>query len=119
MCPLFGSSTVTRSWSQGEEEAFLMETKVVLDDLVTILDHLDEWTAPQPYPNDLLNTFNSLYTQPEPYGVVLIIAPWNYPFQLVMMPLMGAIAAGEGFRKHRKNRDGIHYSKNSEHVILY
>ncbi len=81
----------------------MMEVQMILNDMVTFLDHLDEWTAPQPYPKDLLNKFNSVYTQPEPYGVVLIIAPWNYPFQLVMLPLLGAIAAGESFKKCRKH----------------
>ena len=36
-----------------------------------------------------------VYTVAEPYGVALIIAPWNYPIQLSLLPLVGAIAAGE------------------------
>ena len=61
---------------------------------MTLLDALEQLTAPQPHPKDLLNKFNSVYLQAEPYGVVGIVAPWNYPFQLVMLPLIGAIAAG-------------------------
>ena len=38
-----------------------------------------------------------VYTVAEPYGVALIIAPWNYPIQLCLLPLVGAIAAGEHF----------------------
>ena len=71
-----------------------MEIGMVMNDLVTILDSLDELAAPQSHPRDLLNKFNTLYTQAEPYGVVCIISPWNYPFQLIILPLMGAIAAG-------------------------
>ena len=76
-------------------EATLAEVVLVLNDLTTILKNLDKLAAPQPHPKDLLNKFNSLYLQAEPYGMVLIVAPWNYPFQLVMMPLIGAIAAGK------------------------
>ena len=82
----------------------MMEVGIVLNDLVTMLDHLDDLTSPQHHPRDMLNKFNSLYLQAEPYGVVLIIAPWNYPFQLVMLPLMGAIAAGTTSHGGHSNR---------------
>lgn len=72
-----------------------MEVNVVLNDFVIMLDELDDLTAPKPHPRDLLNKFNSIYVQAEPYGVVLIIGAWNYPFQLITLPLIGAIAAGE------------------------
>ncbi len=67
----------------------------MLGDLTRTLDNLKEWTAHRDVPKDLLNKFNSVYIKPEPYGVVLLIAPWNYPIQLVILPLIGAIAAGE------------------------
>ena len=75
-----------------------MELGLCLNDLTTIQDSLDELAAPKPHPKDIMNKFNSVYTVAEPYGVVLIISPWNYPFQLAILPLMGAIAAGEGGR---------------------
>ena len=83
---------------QNKIEGILSELNIVETDLVILLDALDELTSPRPYPRDLLNKFNSLYVQPEPYGVVLVIAPWNYPVQLVMLPLIGAIAAGGGVK---------------------
>ena len=47
---------------------------------------------------DVAMRFNNIYgetfTVPEPYGVVLVMAPWNYPFLLTMEPLIGALAAG-------------------------
>ena len=73
----------------------MTEVTLVLNDLTTMLNSLEKLAAPQSHPKDMLNTFNSLHVQAEPYGVVLIVAPWNYPFQLIMLPLIGAIAAGE------------------------
>ena len=72
-----------------------MEYNFLLGEVVTALNNLQEWTAPKPQPKDLLNKFNSVYLQPEPYGVVLNISAWNFPFQLTLSPLVGAIAAGE------------------------
>ena len=72
-----------------------MESSMVVNEITRAIDELPKWAAPQHYPKDLLNTFNQVYVQPEPYGVVLVIAPWNYPFQLCMLPLVGVIAAGK------------------------
>ena len=71
-----------------------MEYNIIMKDVFLFLNNLDELAAPQPHPKDLLNKLNSVYLQAEPYGVVLIIAPWNYPLQLCLLPLIGAIAAG-------------------------
>ena len=84
---------------KSEEEANLTEVTLVLNDLTTMLNCLGDLAAPHSHPRDMLNTFNSLHVQAEPYGVVLIVAPWNYPFQLIMLPFIGAIAAGEGLLK--------------------
>ena len=74
----------------------MMEYDVVMGELITILNNFDDLVAKHSHPRDLVNKlkFNSIYLQAEPYGVVLIMAPWNYPFQLVMVPLFGALAAG-------------------------
>ncbi|BAZ85168.1 aldehyde dehydrogenase [Dolichospermum compactum] len=58
------------------------------------LKHINTWTKPKKaaVPLDLFPYSAKIY--PEPLGVVLIIGPWNYPFQLIISPLVGAIAAG-------------------------
>ena len=72
----------------------LAEYHMAYSELITALRELDQWSKPQYVQKDLVNKISSAYLQPEPYGTVLIIAPWNYPVQLALVPLVGAIAAG-------------------------
>lgn len=58
------------------------------------LKHLDRWTKTKPVKTPLNFFPAKSFIFPEPLGNVLIIGPWNYPFQLVIIPLLGAIAAG-------------------------
>ncbi|XP_009276469.1 PREDICTED: fatty aldehyde dehydrogenase isoform X1 [Aptenodytes forsteri] len=74
--------------------AYSHEILGVLKELALAMDKLPSWAAPQPVKRDLLTMRDEAYVCPEPLGVVLIIGAWNYPFVLVMQPLIGAIAAG-------------------------
>ncbi|WP_077799134.1 aldehyde dehydrogenase family protein [Streptomyces sp. JHA26] len=59
------------------------------------LEHLADWLRPEPAPVPAhLGTDATAWTQYDPLGVVLVIAPWNYPAQLLLTPLAGALAAG-------------------------
>ncbi|MBP0000122.1 MAG: aldehyde dehydrogenase [Cyanobacteria bacterium SID2] len=58
------------------------------------IKHLKSWVKPKRVPTSLEQFPARARIYPEPLGVVLIVAPWNYPFQLTMSPLVGAIAAG-------------------------
>jgi aldehyde dehydrogenase (NAD+) len=58
------------------------------------LKNLKNWVKPQRVKSPIDQFPASAWIQPDPLGVVLIIGPWNYPFQLMMSPLVGAIAAG-------------------------
>jgi aldehyde dehydrogenase (NAD+) len=75
-------------------EGYLADTALVHSELDHTLQHLAEWTRPQhpPTPLSLQPARSTLLL--EPLGVVLIIAPWNYPAQLVLNPLIAALAAG-------------------------
>ncbi len=66
----------------------------VLQDITHALKHIKSWVKPQKVKTPLTQFPASAYIQPEPLGVVLIISPWNYPFSLMISPLIGAIAAG-------------------------
>lgn len=76
------------------EEAYLTEISIVLGEIDNFLKHLKRWTAPskRPTPLKLKPAKSAIIT--EPLGVSLIMAPWNYPVQLLLNPLVGAIAAG-------------------------
>ncbi len=66
----------------------------VLQDITQTLKHIKRWMKPQKVGIPLIQFPASAYIKPEPLGVVLIIGPWNYPFSLIVSPLIGAIAAG-------------------------
>ena len=71
-----------------------MESNHTRGEIIKTLNDIDKWMEPEYVSKDFANKMNTVYIQPEPYGTALIIAPWNYPFQLCMVPLIGAIAAG-------------------------
>ena len=75
-------------------ETLAAETQFVLAELKLVLKSLNLWARPERKSATLMNWPSSDWIYKEPYGVVLIIAPWNYPFQLAIAPLIGAIAAG-------------------------
>lgn len=76
------------------EESWITETGFLLNEVKDQLKHLKHRMQPEVVPTNLLNFSSKSYVVPEPLGVVLIIAPWNYPLQLLFTPLAGAIAAG-------------------------
>ena len=75
-------------------ESFLSETQFSIIEIESTLKKLKKWMSPKRVKSPLLQWPVKSYIQPEPLGTVLIIAPWNYPFQLLFSPLIGAIAAG-------------------------
>lgn len=75
-------------------ESYLSEIGVVLSEISYVVKHLKKWMKPQKVSTPLFLLPSRSYTIYEPYGVSLIISPWNYPFQLLISPLIGAIAAG-------------------------
>lgn len=76
------------------EEAEVTEIIPVMSELRHILSHLNSWVKPKPVNRTLLHFSASAYIKYQPKGRVLILSPWNYPFNLVMSPLASAIAAG-------------------------
>jgi len=75
-------------------ETSLMENGMILSDITLTLKNLSKWMKPQYVDAPLVNKFDNPQIRYEPLGVVLIIGAWNYPIQLTLVPLVGAIAAG-------------------------
>lgn len=75
-------------------EAYATEIGYILDEIRYHIKHLKSWANPKQSPTPITNFPASSYTVIEPLGTVLIISPWNYPFQLMIAPLIGAISAG-------------------------
>ncbi|MEJ8305214.1 aldehyde dehydrogenase [Saccharibacillus sacchari] len=80
--------------NKSEAEAYSSEIRLVLGELDYTLEHLEQWAAPRVVPTSDQIPGGTSTIHPEPYGVTLVIAPWNYPFQLAFSPLIGAISAG-------------------------
>jgi len=77
-----------------DEDAWATEIGFFLSELNDTIEHLKAWMQPTTVATNMVNLPSSSYIMPEPLGVVCIIAPWNYPFQLLFTPLIGAIAGG-------------------------
>lgn len=75
-------------------EAFCYEIAFVLNDAKDALRFLDTWAKPKKVSRNLLQAIDKAYIVKQPLGTVLIIGPWNYPIQLLLCPLVGALAAG-------------------------
>lgn len=75
-------------------ETLAAETQFILAEIKHVLKNMDSWAERERVSGSWMNWPSADYIYKEPYGVVLVIAPWNYPFQLAFAPLIGAVAAG-------------------------
>lgn len=79
---------------KSEFEAYSNEVGMVLDSIGVMLKNIDEWSKPEEAKTPLHFQPGKSFIVREPYGVTLIIGPFNYPFQLIFEPIIGAIAGG-------------------------
>ncbi len=93
-------------------EAFETEIGMLLKELKLHMRKIKKWARPTRVPTDILNFYSTSRIHHQPYGVVLIISPWNYPLQLCLFPLIGAISAG-----NCAMLKPAHYSRNVSQVI--
>lgn len=77
-----------------EQESYMTEVGLVISALKSAIVNLRKWAKPVRHKTPISHFPSKSYVLREPYGVTLILAPWNYPFFLSMSPLIGAIAAG-------------------------
>lgn len=79
---------------QPRMESVITEIEYVKNDIQFQLDHIREYVKPQHVQKGFANMFDDCFVHYDPYGVVLIFSAWNYPVQVLLCPLVGAIAAG-------------------------
>lgn len=75
-------------------ESYATEIGIILEEINFTLKHLSSWARPKHVKSPLAQWPSKSYQYHDPYGVVLIMAPWNYPFHLTIAPLIGAICGG-------------------------
>ncbi len=85
---------LAKDFGKPQFEGYATEVGFVLSEIRFHLKNVIKWSAPRGRRGNLLDFFSTAKIYSEPMGQVLIIAPWNYPFQLLMSPLIGAISAG-------------------------
>ena len=84
-----------------EYETVACELTLVKNEVRLMLDNLNKYTRRRPVQKNMVSLFDNVFTKPEPYGLVLIISAWNYPFYLTLTPLVGAIAGRFFLRESR------------------
>jgi len=83
-----------KDFHKPEFEVLGTESRFTLAELNVMIRNLKKWSGRQRVRTSLANFAARSYIMPQPYGQVLILSPWNYPFQLSMVPAMSALAAG-------------------------
>ncbi|KAM4634745.1 aldehyde dehydrogenase family 3 member B1 isoform 1-T2 [Polymixia lowei] len=75
-------------------EAVISEIDMVINELYHAIDNLKSWMQPEYVSKNMATKLDNCFVRREPLGVVLVIGAWNYPLQLTLLPMVGAIAAG-------------------------
>ncbi|MFF3024423.1 aldehyde dehydrogenase [Gottfriedia sp. NPDC057948] len=85
---------VNKDLHKSEFEGFFADVALILHEISYVKKHLHKWMKPTNIKTPLTHFGSRCKIYREPYGVNLVVSPWNYPFQLTFIPLIGAIAGG-------------------------
>lgn len=88
------SEALWKDLRKSQFEAYETEIGIVLEEIRLHIKLLKKWSTNKRVSTPIAHFPSKSFISPEPLGTVLIIAPWNYPFQLILSPLIGAISAG-------------------------
>jgi len=88
------NSALARDLHRPPGQAYITETGFCVREAGIFIKNLKKWAKPRKKSSSILFPLAKSYVQPEPFGVSLIISPWNYPIFLSLMPLIAAIGAG-------------------------
>lgn len=85
---------INMDFDKCEFEAYETEVGIILSEIKNVRNKIKKWASPQKVKTPLTNPGAKTYIYKQPYGVCLIMSPWNYPFYLCISPLIGAIIGG-------------------------
>ena len=85
---------IYKDFKKSEFEAYMTELAFTYHEIDLALKNISQWSSRKKVSSEFHSFPSRSYIQPEPLGVALIIGAWNYPYQLVLVPLISAIAAG-------------------------
>ena len=85
---------IWKDFHKPEFEVIATESRFVIKELNYAIRNLRSWTRSKRVRTPIVHFMSHSYITPQPYGQVLVLSPWNFPFQLAFMPLIGALAAG-------------------------
>ena len=88
------TSALTQDLGKSDFEGFMCEVGLSLTEITHMIKHVKEFAKEKTVRTPLAQFASRSYKKPTPYGNVLIMSPWNYPFLLTIEPLANAIAAG-------------------------
>lgn len=88
------SEALKKDLGKSTTEGFMCEIGLTLSEISYMLKHVKSYAKERKVHTPLVNFHSKSFRKPSPYGVVLIMSPWNYPFLLTMEPLVDALAAG-------------------------
>lgn len=88
------SEAIKKDLGKSSFESYMCETGIVLSEITYMLKHIRSFARERNVPTPLAQFHSRSFVKPSPYGVVLIMSPWNYPFMLTIDPLVDALAAG-------------------------
>lgn len=88
------SEAMLNDFNKQKTDTYMTEIGIVYNEINHAVKHLDEWAESKKVKTPITHFGSKSTIYKEPYGVTLIIAPWNYPFNLTISPLIGAISAG-------------------------
>lgn len=101
---------------KGSFESYMCEIGMTLSELTHMIRHLPSYAKEKRVPTPLAQFHAKSFQKPSPYGVVLIMSPWNYPFMLSMEPMIDALAAGNTVIL-KPSAYSPHTSRITEHIV--
>ena len=88
------TNAVMQDLGKPNQESILYEVEFLLNDIRCMKQNIQNWVKPESSEKNFITILDETFVQSEPYGVVLVLGAWNYPVQLTLGPVVGAITAG-------------------------